>query len=575
MRVTPSFVPAAARLFGPSAVLSQPPLQPPAPTPVTAGPSASPASARGLRSRRRRAPSTPTSAAAAMTAFGAVPPPAQRPRLESIEAQQISPSQKALSGAWFPAMPPPVLPPAGPLQMEIDTNNPDFYVVRHTGLTPESSPVASPVGSPARAPLTPPRLAIAPPGQHLPAHPFSLMGPSAAPIRAIVGPPRVSTSAPVAQAAIEALTGMPLEQFNLLPDELAYDIVLRLLAEGHPDAAYQLCRVDRRFFGLCQSRIDPRRFGITAYPQQRPPRRRSAVPNPAEGPPAISRDVRATMRRTMLGQLGPNPVSENPTAIQVALYSVGYHNVLKCPLWAILLAAQATLPNYVSRVNRITQGRRERIAANMDDNRVSSNDLLLWVTSRSVETMNPLARTIVLGRYPPYFWGAMDALLYTPHEQTPLFGMVPYLYLDPSILENNLVLMPPWDWQGRAPGAPDYPPGYTDWVPPFVTRIGHTQLDTGGLPTWLPADYLQRQREGHHAAVLEPIATLNIYAQAIALFNDALANTSYADSGCVNSLFDQLDVRLYAQPTVKRVAYFVAVRWRREDVSPVGVNYWF
>lgn len=356
------------------------------------------------------------------------------------------------------------------------------------------------------------------------------MGPAAAaPPFAILSQYGAAPSpSPRQQQQRAAISPAPVGSWSLiqaLPREVLADLIERLLATGREAQAIALCGSDRETRRICQeTTIDPRRLG--------------------------------------LGLTGRYSLIDAARALTIA------RDPRRCILWAWLLATQAILdadarrgaytPAQRARIGR----RRAQLARQADLNRVPLNDLLLWATNRSPETMPPKAQRILADDAArPYLWRQLIARAYGgPAGEAP-YGMAPRLYADPSDWRSTLVSIDEDDGED---------------LPQWATLLDEAEITSAAAPLSLPSNFVRLPLDQRQAAVRTPEYAVAARARIVDALTRALDDTPLAGSDCARRLFDLFDVRVFVAPGTLRLGHYASVRLRPDvDVSPFDpIDYW-
>ncbi|AGO83615.2 hypothetical protein psal_cds_147 [Pandoravirus salinus] len=330
-----------------------------------------------------------------------------------------------------------------------------------------------------------------------------------------------------AAAQTEAAAPTPVGSWSLvqaLPREVLAELIERMLATGGEAQVIGLCGSDREIQRLCQeTAINARALGLPL-----PESRYSLI--------GAARALATSARR--------------------------------CILWAWLLAAQrvidaATRRGPYTAAQRARLGRRHsQLAKSVDLNRVPYNDLLLWATSRSPETM-PLKAQRIIGddRTRPYLWRQLIVWVYgVPTGSTP-YGMAPSLYADPSDPRSTLVAL-----DGGSSDAP---------MPSHATLLDTVETSDAIRAGWLPPDFALLRLDQRQALVQTPEYVARTRARIIDALARALDGTALAGSDCARRLFDLFDVRVFVAPGTLRLDHYAAIRLGPADAWPYDpVDYW-
>nr|UDO48109.1 hypothetical protein [Pandoravirus massiliensis] len=329
-----------------------------------------------------------------------------------------------------------------------------------------------------------------------------------------------AAAAPVAMAFTRSLASLT----EALPAEVVADLIEYMLATGREAQAIGLCSADRETRLVCQDTVvDPRRLGL-----------------PLQGARSLLDTARAL---------------------------VTLRDPRRCILWAWLLAAQTIVDargaprTGAAGAAPRAGGRRDQIVRRTDLDRVTRNDLLLWATNHSPETM-PIKARLILGdpAARPYLWRALIANAYgVPTGPTP-YGMAYDLYGDPSDPRSGLVSLDRFD----------------EPLPPFATVLDQVNVFTSAVPPGLPADFPYLDFESMARAVQTPAYAAIARRRIVDALSAALDGTKLAGSRCAERLFDLFDVRVFALPSATRVRHYASIRLRPPvDVSPFDpIDYW-
>ncbi|QBZ80738.1 hypothetical protein pclt_cds_140 [Pandoravirus celtis] len=336
---------------------------------------------------------------------------------------------------------------------------------------------------------------------------------------------------------------LPIDEWSLveaLPREVLVELLERMLVLGRGAQVIGLCGSNRDIQHICQeTTINARALGLPLAAN------RYSIINAAR-------------------------------ALAFAIYA------RRCILWAWLLAAQRIVDVNAQRGPRMP-AQRERIGQRLNElaehvnlDRVSYNDLLLWATSHSPNTMPRKAQHIVdSDRTRPYLWRQLIARAYgVPTGPTP-YGMASLLYADPSDPQSTLVALD----------------SGSDPLPSHATLLDEVGTNDAIRAGWLPANFLRLGPDQRQALVQTPEYATHARERIVGALDQALRDAERARSAaqpgqtpdsarltepdCARRLFDLFDVRVFVAPGRLRLSHYAAIRLRPADVWPFDpTNYW-
>ncbi|AJF98435.1 hypothetical protein TW95_gp1701 [Pandoravirus inopinatum] len=329
----------------------------------------------------------------------------------------------------------------------------------------------------------------------------------------------------------------PWSLIEALPPEVLVELLERMLVVGRETQAIRLCGSNRNLQRLCQeTTINARALGL--------------------------------------------PLVANRYSIINAARALAFGIAARrCILWAWLLAAQRIIDNaqrgtYAPALREGVGRRLGELAKHVNLDRVPYNDLLLWATSRSPDTM-PRKAQYIFGSDLPYLWQQLIVRAYgVPAGPTP-YGMAPLLYADPSDPHSTLVAL------DSSPNP----------LPSHATLLDEVETSDAIRAGWIPPDFVRLPLDQRQALVQTPEYAKRVRERIVDALDQALRDAERARSaaqpgqapdsarltepGCARRLFDLFDVRVFVAPGRLRLSHYAAIRLRPADVWPFDpVNYW-